>query len=163
MRIVFLAAVLILCTVTNDAAAQAQATRTTQKTQQIGRASAFVARFDVIGDNPAALQAGLGVTVPLSREFSVGGVAGAGLSSTAFSGRGDLFGRFSLDPYHRNSWEPYVGGGATVRIDTGPGARTYLLGFLGANGPRTGSVIPGVELGLGGGVRIGVTLRWTTK
>lgn len=123
-----------------------------------------VARLDVIGGNPSALQAGLGLVFPLTSELTIGGTAGAGISSTGFSGRGDLFGQFSLDPYHQNTWEPYVGGGVTARFDSGSrGERTYLLGFVGANWPRTGSLAPGVELGFGGGVRLGITLRWASR
>lgn len=134
------------------------------QTRQVAVSFVPTARLDLIGGNPSAVQAGLGIRFPLSSEFSIGGTAGAGISSTGFSGRGDLFGQFSLDPYHQNTWEPYVGGGVTERLDSGgPGARTYLLGFIGANGPRTGSIAPGVELGFGGGVRLGVTLRWASK
>ncbi|MGI8546116.1 MAG: hypothetical protein ACR2M1_02100 [Gemmatimonadaceae bacterium] len=165
IRRVVIAAVVVLCAVTNGAGAQTQQTQQARKTQQAARYPAVIARLDLISDNPTALQAGLGLMLPLDREFSLGGTIGAGASSGGFSGRGDLFGRFSLDPYHQNAWEPYVGGGVTVRVDSGPGtrARGYLLGFVGANGPRAGFVLPGVELGLGGGVRIGVTLRRATK
>ncbi|MGI8510717.1 MAG: hypothetical protein ACR2MQ_15525 [Gemmatimonadaceae bacterium] len=144
-----------LCVCARAAAAQ---------TQQVAVSFIPTARLALMGGNPSALQAGLGTRFPLSSEFSIGGTAGAGISSTGFSGRGDLFGQFSLDPYHQNTWEPYVGGGVTERLDAGgPGARTYLLGFIGANWPRSGSIAPGVELGFGGGVRLGVTLRWASK
>lgn len=134
------------------------------QTQQVAISFVPVARLDLIGGNPTALQGGLGVRFPLTAEVSFGGTVGAGISSTGFSGRGDLFGQFSLDPYHQNAWEPYVGGGATVRLDSGgPGTRTYLLGFVGVNGPRAGSIAPGVELGFGGGIRLGVTLRRATR
>ncbi len=132
--------------------------------QQLAVAVSYVPSFrlDVLGGHPAALQAGAAITVPFSNYFSIGGAVGAGISSTGFSGRADAFGQFSLDPYHQSEWEPYVGGGVTVRADGGgPGTRTYLLGFIGANGPSTGSIAPGVELGFGGGVRLGVTMRFT--
>lgn len=134
------------------------------QSQQVQVAVSYIpsVRLDVLGGKPTALQAGAGIAFPLSNYFNVGGVLGAGISETGFSGRADAYGSFSLDPYHQNAWEPYVGGGVTVRGDGGgPGTRTYLLGFVGVNGPATGSVAPGVELGLGGGVRLGVTLRWT--
>lgn len=118
-------------------------------------------RLDVIAGDPNAVQGAAGIEFPLSNYFDIGGAAGAGISRTGFSGRGDLYGKFSLDPYHQNPWEPYVGGGVTERYDGGgPGARTYLLGFVGVNAPRTGSIQPGAELGFGGGVRFGVTLRF---
>ena len=119
------------------------------------------ARVDLIAGKNTALQAGLGGTVPVTNYVGVGGTIGAGVSKTGFSMRGDLYGRFSLDPYRQYYWEPYIGGGITNRYDSGgPGTRTYLLGVIGFNGPNAGGIAPGVELGVGGGVRLGVTLRW---
>jgi hypothetical protein len=132
--------------------------------QQVAVAVTYVPsiRLDVLGGDPTALQVGAGIAFPFSNYFSLGADIGAGVSSTGFSGRVDGFGTFSLDPYHQLQWEPYVGGGVTVRADGGgPGTRTYLLGIIGANGPTTGSIAPGVELGFGGGVRLGITLRFT--
>ena len=134
------------------------------QTQQVAVAVSYIPslRLDVLGGDPTALQAGAGIAFPFSNYFSIGGTVGAGISSTGFSGRGDAYGQFSLDPYHQSEWEPYIGGGVTVRGDGGgPGTRTYLLGFIGANGPSTGRIAPGVELGFGGGVRLGVTMRFT--
>ena len=134
------------------------------QTQQVAVAVSYVPslRLDVLGGKPTALQAGAGIAFPFSNYFSIGAAVGAGISSTGFSGRADGFGQFSLDPYHQSEWEPYVGGGVTVRGDGGgPGTRTYLLAFIGANGPSTGTIAPGVELGFGGGVRLGVTMRFT--
>jgi hypothetical protein len=131
--------------------------------QQVQVAVSYIpsVRLDVLGGKPTALQAGAGIAFPMSNYFNIGGVLGAGVSESGFSGRADAYGSFSLDPYHQYPWEPYVGGGVSVRGDGGgPGTRTYLLGFAGVNGPATGPVAPGVELGLGGGVRLGVTLRW---
>lgn len=134
------------------------------QTQQVAVAVSYIPslRLDVLGGDPTALQAGAGIAFPFSNYFSIGGTVGAGISSTGFSGRGDAYGQFSLDPYHQSEWEPYVGGGVTVRGDGGgPGTRTYLLAFIGANGPSTGRIAPGVELGFGGGVRLGFTMRFT--
>lgn len=134
-----------------------------QQTQAVQVSVTYVPvlRLDVIAGDPNAVQAGAGIDFPLSNYFNIGGTLGAGISRTGFSARGDAYGKFSLDPYHQNPWEPYVGGGVTERVDGGgPGARTYLLGFVGVNGPRTGSISPGAELGFGGGVRFGITLRF---
>lgn len=139
-----------------------------------------VGRVDLIIGNPAAVQAGLGFTYGVGDEFRLGATAAVGGSSRGLSGRADVFGQFSLDPYGRGSgrWRPYIGGGLTVRLDQvnpgtggregggrdgGGGGHAYLLAFIGAEGPRTGRFSPGVELGLGGGVRLGVTLRRTGK
>jgi hypothetical protein len=119
------------------------------------------ARLDLIAGKNTSLQAGLGLTFPVSTYVGIGGTVGAGISRTGFGARGDLYGRFSLDPYRQYYWEPYIGGGVTTRYDAGgPGTRSYLLGVFGFNGPDAGGVSPGVELGVGGGVRLGVTLRW---
>jgi hypothetical protein len=134
------------------------------QTQNLAVALSYIpsVRLDVLGGDPTALQAGAGIGIPFSNYFSVGGTVGAGISSTGFSGRLDGFGTFQLDPYNQSEWHPYVGGGVTLRGDGGgPGTRTYLLAFIGANGPSTGSIAPGVELGFGGGVRLGVTMRFT--
>jgi hypothetical protein len=145
-------------------ASAVSATRSSAQEQKVAVAVSFIPslRLDVLGGDPTALQAGAGIVFPFSNYFSIGGTLGAGISSTGFSGRADAFGQFSLDPYHQSEWEPYVGGGVTVRGDGGgPGTRTYLLGFIGANGPSTGAIAPGVELGFGGGVRLGFTMRFT--
>lgn len=134
-----------------------------QQTQAVQVSVTYVplVRLDVIAGDPVAVHAGAGIEFPLSNYFNIGGALGAGISRTGFSGRGDLYGKFSLDPYHQNPWEPYVGGGVTERVDGGgPGARTYLLGFVGVNAPRTGSLQPAAELGFGGGVRLGIILRF---
>lgn len=156
-RAAVIAALIFSASITAPSRAAAQA-------QQVAVAVSYVPslRLDVLGGNPTALQAGAAIAFPFSNYFSIGGALGAGISSTGFSGRADAFGQFSLDPYHQSQWEPYVGGGVTVRGDGGgPGTRTYLLGFIGVNGPSTGSIAPGVELGFGGGVRLGVTMRFT--
>lgn len=154
-RAALVAALLVSASVIPAAAASAQE-------QQVALAVSFIpsVRLDVLGGNPTALQAGAGIAFPFSNYFRLGGDVGAGISSTGFSGRIDGFGQFSLDPYRQHEWEPYVGGGVTIRGDGGgPGTRTYLLAFIGANGPSTGGIAPGVELGLGGGVRLGFTIR----
>lgn len=154
LRVVRVALITVMVVPVAPAAAAAQM-------QKAASSYVRMARLDAIVGDPSALQAGVGLIVAATKEFGVGAAVGAGISSSGFSGRGDLFGRFSLDPYHGKRWEPYVGGGVTERLDTGGvGDRTYLLGFIGANGPRTGRIAPGVELGFGGGFRVGVTLQW---
>ncbi|MEO7217004.1 MAG: hypothetical protein ABI026_02325 [Gemmatimonadaceae bacterium] len=156
-RAALVAALLISASAIPTIAASAQE-------QQVAVAVSYIpsVRLDVLGGDPTALQAGAGIAFPVSNYFNIGANAGVGISSTGFSGRVDGFGQFSLDPYHQLEWEPYVGGGVTVRGDGGgPGTRTYLLGFIGANGPSTGRIAPGVELGFGGGVRLGFTIRFT--
>ena len=135
-----------------------------QETQQVQVTFTPVARLDLIAGSVTAVQAGLGFVTQVSPYIGIGATAAAGISRTGFSGRGDLYGRFSLDPYHTYYWEPYLGAGITVRADAGgPGTRTYLLAIAGVDGPSAGGIAPGVEVGVGGGIRLGVTLRWANQ
>jgi hypothetical protein len=83
----------------------------------------------------------------------------AGANNDGASGRVDLFARFHFDPFRERKWGPYGGGGISARFDEGRKWRPYLLAFVGLDGPASGGVAPAVELGLGGGARIGVILR----
>jgi hypothetical protein len=83
----------------------------------------------------------------------------AGATADGASGRVDLFARFHFDPFRERKWGPYGGGGISARFDEGRKWRPYLLAFVGLDGPASGGVAPAVELGLGGGARIGVILR----
>jgi hypothetical protein len=47
----------------------------------------------------------------------------------------------------------------SVRRDAGDPWRGYLLLALGVEGPAVRGVFPALEVGLGGGVRVGVVLR----
>jgi hypothetical protein len=135
----------------------------TAQSKQVALTVVPEVRFDLLAGKNTAVQGGVGLTVPVSNYVGVGGTVAAGVSETGFSTRGDLYGRFSLDPYRQYYWEPYIGGGVTLRHDTGTGdsgTHTYLLGVVGFNGPNTGGIAPGFELGVGGGIRLGITLRW---
>lgn len=117
-------------------------------------------RLDIIAGRFTAVQGAYEVQMPINRYFSPGLAVGVGAGGEGLSTRLDLFGRFSLDPHRTGAWEPYVGGGLTTRYDSdGPGMRSYLLAFLGVNGPKAGKYATGFEIGAGGGVRLGVTFR----
>lgn len=122
-------------------------------------------RADAIASRWTAVQAGLGVSFPSGVYVRSGAVVAAGGGGKGFESRLDLFSRFNLDPFRQSRWGLYVGGGISGRYveRDDPGARAYLLLFVGAEGPlRNASVagwVPAFELGLGGGARIGITLR----
>jgi hypothetical protein len=86
-------------------------------------------------------------------------VAAAGGSGDGVSGRVDGFARFHFDPFRESRWAPYGGGGISGRFDKGDGARAFLLLLLGFDGPIHGGMTSAVELGLGGGARVGVIIR----
>jgi hypothetical protein len=122
-------------------------------------------RLDAIFARSSAVQAAYGLTVPVGVYMRSGLVAGIGVGRHGVEGRTDLIGRFSLDPFRQSRWAPYAGAGLSgrYRSELDGGSRAYLLVFLGVEGPlplgeRTGWV-PALEVGLGGGGRVGVIMR----
>jgi hypothetical protein len=135
-------------------------------------------RADAIAARSTAYQVALGAGLPVSNYVRLAGVIGAGMTVPPSPGearpsaRADLMGRFLLDPFREARWGPYAGAGLSVRADVeryfGGGdtteervrARGYLLLALGIEGPEVGNrVMPALEVGFGGGTRVGVVLR----
>lgn len=122
-------------------------------------------RLDGIFARSSGAEAGLGVSVPMGIYVRSGLVAGIGGGRHGVEGRSDLISRFSLDPFRQSRWAPYAGGGISgryrPRLDGG--SRAYVLIFVGIEGPlplgRTSGWVPAIEVGLGGGARVGVVLR----
>ncbi len=122
-------------------------------------------RLDAIFSRSGAVQAAYGFTVPAGIYVRSGMVAGIGAGRHGIEGRSDLVVRFSFDPFRQSRWAPYAGAGLSGRYRSklDGGSRGYLLVFLGVEGPlplgeRSGWV-PAVEVGLGGGARVGIVLR----
>jgi hypothetical protein len=109
-----------------------------------------------------ALQGALGLALPLGNYVRVDGVIGAGVErsdgASRTSARGDLVGRFLLDPFRQSRWSGYAGAGLTALRSEGDW-RGYLLAVAGVEGPGARGLLPALELGLGGGARVGIVLR----
>ena len=122
-------------------------------------------RLDGLFSEQTAVHAGYGVSVPAGLYVRAGLVLGAGAGRHGFEGRTDLVGRFSFDPLRQSRWGPYGGAGVSGRFNSTDdgGAKAYLLFFLGVEGPlpagRTRGWVPALEVGLGGGARVGVVVR----
>jgi hypothetical protein len=117
---------------------------------------------DAIVARRPAVHAGVGLEVPVSSYARAEGVLAAGgrfgSGGPVFSARADALVRFVLDPFVQLARSPYAAGGVSVRRERGD-TRADLVALLGLQlRPRRGYV-PSVELGLGGGVRIGAVLR----
>jgi CDP-diacylglycerol--glycerol-3-phosphate 3-phosphatidyltransferase/cardiolipin synthase len=121
-----------------------------------GRVDAFNARVD-------AVHAGIGVAADAGTYFRLAGIVGAGVatvgSTAVASGRVEAVGRFVLDPFRQSRWGVYGGGGVVARYDDGRGTRGYLTLLIGAELPGDRPAVTAVELGIGGGVRLGVAIR----
>jgi hypothetical protein len=91
-------------------------------------------------------------------------LAGAGArrigDSIRASGRVDVVARFHVDPFRQFKRGVYAGGGGTWLFDDRLSPRVGLLLVLGYEGPAARNrLITGAELGVGGGVRIAITIR----
>lgn len=122
-------------------------------------------RIDGIFARSGGVEAAYGFTVPMGIYVRSGVIAGIGAGRHGVEGRSDLISRFSFDPFRQSRWAPYAGAGLSgrYRSQLDGGSRAYILIFLGLEGPlplgeRAGWV-PAVEVGLGGGARVGVILR----
>ena len=122
-------------------------------------------RIDGIFAHTSGVEAGVGVSIPTGIYVRTGWVAAAGVGEHGAEGRTDLLSRFSLDPFRQSRWSLYGGGGISGRYRTSEdgGSRAYLLLFIGLEGPlplgETAGWVPAIELGLGGGARVGLILR----
>jgi len=123
------------------------------------------ARLDGLFARSSAVHAAYGFTVPLGLYVRAGLVNGIGVGRHGVEGRTDIVARFSFDPFRQSRWAPYGGAGVSGRYrqELDGGSRAYILIFLGIEGPlpigeRSGWV-PALEIGLGGGARVGLVLR----
>jgi hypothetical protein len=126
-------------------------------------------RVDYLGPRPHAMQAGVGVNFAAGTYVRLELVGAGGASwhdnRSATSVRGDVIARFAFDPFRERRWGLSAGGGLSARYDgdafDGPRRWRALIALvLDLEGPRAGRVAPAFQLGLGGGVRAGVVVRW---
>ena len=122
-------------------------------------------RLDALLAAEPAVHAGFGLSVPAGIYVRTGLVVGAGAGRHGFEGRTDFIARFTFDPLRQSRWAPFGGAGVSTRFNSTAegGAKGYLLFYLGVEGPlplgRSRGFVPFVEVGLGGGTRIGAGLR----
>lgn len=123
-------------------------------------------RADVIdprSTKDATLQAGVGVNLPLGSyaRLEVDGAGGVTRREEVdyHSGRGDAIVRFLLDPFAESAWGLSIGGGMSALFAEGARTRGYLVAVGDLEAPRMGSIVPAVQVGLGGGLRVGIVAR----
>jgi hypothetical protein len=123
------------------------------------------ARVDGIFARTSGVEAGYGVSIPVGIYVRAGLVGAVGAGRHGVESRADFISRFSLDPFRESRWAPYAGAGISGRFrdSADGGAKGFLLILLGIEGPlpvtQLSGWVPAVELGLGGGTRVGVILR----
>ena len=120
-------------------------------------------RADFIRARGTAAHLRVGFSVPAGTYVRFGVVGAVGQTwrdgEPEASGRADVLVRFVPDPLREFRWAPYVAGGLSTMYDETEDWRALLAGALGVEGPALGSMVPAIEVGFGGGTRIGVALR----
>jgi hypothetical protein len=116
-------------------------------------------RADLILGKPDAIHVGGGFVAPLGLYTRLGLIGGVGVNDDGASGRMDAIARFHVDPFRQAALGLFAGGGLSARFDNHRETRAYLLGFLGIEGPSHRDWVPAIEVGFGGGARIGVAFR----
>jgi len=121
-------------------------------------------RADGIFGRGSTAQAGLGAVYQFGPYVRTNVDAAGGATwyndRTRGSGRVDLIGRFLLDPFREARLGLSMGGGLTVPYASGdPHVRPLLTAVVDVEGRMRSDITPALQIGLGGGTRIGVVLR----
>jgi hypothetical protein len=123
-------------------------------------------RIDVLGTDPTSVQGAVGVEIPSGYYVRIGLLVGGGATiesdgESRAAGRVDLLVRFLIDPFRQSRWGFSAGAGVSLRADPGEKARPQILAAVDLEGRRSrGGLSPSLQVGLGGGVRGGIGLRW---
>ena len=124
-------------------------------------------RADLISGRQTLLQVAAGAQVPAGTYARVSVDAGIGPrlsphdSAGALSGRIDLIARFLLDPGAASRYGLSVGGGLGVLFRPAERGTPVVIVAAELEGPRRkdGGWVPALQVGLGGGARVGLVLR----
>lgn len=126
----------------------------------------FEVRADAIdprSTKDGTLQAGVGVNIPLGSyvRLELDGAGGVTRRTEAdhHSGRVDAITRFLLDPFAESPWGLSIGGGMSARFADGARTHGYLVVVADLEAPRVRGIVPALQVGLGGGVRVGIVAR----
>jgi hypothetical protein len=124
-------------------------------------------RVDAIVGRGTALEGGAGVVVPSGVYVRTGIDAAAGMTwhdGARASGRIDVISRFLLDPYRQVPIGLSLGGGVSVPYASGDrNVRPYLTAVVDVEGRLRRGFTPALQLGVGGGTRVGIVLRTSPR
>jgi len=124
-------------------------------------------RADVIVAPMNSALLGVGEQFPLGYYTRFGLDVSGGVArkddATFATARVDALMRFLLDPFRETGWALSAGAGVTVRYVAPDEWRPFLALVLDIEGKRAGPITPAFQLGLGGGVRLGVVLRGSRR
>jgi hypothetical protein len=139
----------------------------TARAAQSQSPSALEVRVDgIAASRVTTVHLGVGGTRLLARNVELQLVIGGGaafrraLSGHAAAGRADLLARFAPLPADRRRWSAYIAGGLSALVERGTSGRAVLALLVGVEGGRARETRTFVELGVGGGVRLGAGVRF---
>jgi hypothetical protein len=136
-------------------AASAAASATPGDAQQIGEIGVHgVVAFS----EPALGVVGPYAALRTSGRTRISAFVGGGASDDDFAWRAEALGHFLLSPQRRRGWGAYAAGG--LAAVGGPVRHGYIVLTLGVEGRPGGPSGWAAEVGIGGGVRIGLGYRW---
>ena len=121
-------------------------------------------RGDGIFGRGTTAQAGLGAVFLLGTYVRTSVDAGAGATwqdgESRASGRADVITRFLLDPFRESPIGFSLGGGVSVPyVDGQAHVRPFLTAVVDVEGRIRRNFTPALQVGLGGGTRIGIVFR----
>ena len=121
-------------------------------------------RVDAMASRHTAVEVGASVIVPGGVYARTAFTAATGVAwrdgTTASATRVEVVSRFLLDPFRESPYGLSVGGGlGATNAAGGPHWRPYLAFLFDLELTRVGGTTPAIQLGLGGGARLGVVLR----
>lgn len=121
-------------------------------------------RVDGLMSAHAAIEVGASAIIPAGIYSRTSVTAATGVvrrnATDARVARFEMVSRFLLDPYRESPYGLSVGGGLGMTNSAGgPQWRPYLALVLDLELERAHGLTPALQLGLGGGARLGVALR----
>lgn len=120
-------------------------------------------RVDGIFERGSTAQLGAGSVIPFGYYVRLGVTAAGGVTRrdglTLGSGRVDVIARYLLDPFRETRHALSLGGGVSFAGDAARRTRPYLVIVADLEGRQHGGWTPAVQLGLGGGARLGLVFR----
>ncbi len=124
-----------------------------------GREGGVFAGLGLFGDAGLYTRLGLVAMAGLSRDpLALGAADDDG--QLVPGARVEALARFHLDPLRLSRRGTYLGGGVAAALRDGAAPRWQLVALVGLEGaPTRGGLAPALEVGLGGGVRVGMALR----
>ena len=121
-------------------------------------------RLDAFAGRTAGAQLGAGVALDAGFYTRLALLVAGGIERRAGGAivgaeRAEAVLRFHTDPLRKSSPGVYFGGGLGVRRVGSERARGVLLAVVGLEGAYRRHLAPALELGVGGGARVGVAIR----